>query len=134
MNKEFGARWENTLFDASLALLDITIDHHKQCIEDILHKVQHRTDHLKSKHVYTKGTSPPPPPEAHIQKQHHTTHPFLDIPELSLPNPQPITLIIKQDIHLKLPDLLYTTQSCKIHSTPHSCKYKQHPKTHNPNQ
>ena len=49
MNKEFSARWENTLFDASLALLDITIDHHKQCIHDIQHKLQHRTEHLKSK-------------------------------------------------------------------------------------
>ena len=49
MNKELSTRWENTLFDASLALLDITIDHHKQCIQDIQHKLQHRTDHLKSK-------------------------------------------------------------------------------------
>ena len=44
MNKELSTRCENALFDASVALL-----HHKQCIQDIQQKLQHKTDHLKSK-------------------------------------------------------------------------------------
>ena len=41
--------WENTLTDASLVLLDITIDHHKHSIQDTQHKLQHRTEQLKKK-------------------------------------------------------------------------------------
>ena len=38
-----------TLKDASLALLDIITDHHKHSINDTEHKLQHRTEQLKTK-------------------------------------------------------------------------------------
>ena len=49
LSKELSERWENTLTDASLTLLDITIDHYKQDIQDTQHKLQHRTEHLRMK-------------------------------------------------------------------------------------
>ncbi len=49
LDKQLSERWENTLTDASLVLLDITIDHHKHSIQDTQHKLQHRTEQLKKK-------------------------------------------------------------------------------------
>ena len=41
LEKGLSDRWENILTEASLALLDITIDQH--CNDDTKHKLQHRT-------------------------------------------------------------------------------------------
>lgn len=49
LNKELRERWENTLTDASLALLDITIEHQHQTIQDLTMKIKHRTNQLKLK-------------------------------------------------------------------------------------
>ena len=42
-------RWENTLSDASLALLDIIFEHHQHSIEDIKNKIQHKTTQIQTK-------------------------------------------------------------------------------------
>ena len=47
LEKGLSDRWENILKEASLALLDITIDQH--CNDDTKHKLQHRTQQLKLK-------------------------------------------------------------------------------------
>ena len=49
LEKGLSDRWENTLTEASFALLNITIDHHKHCIDDTKRKLQHRTQQLKLK-------------------------------------------------------------------------------------
>ena len=49
LDKGLSDRWENTLTEASFELLNITIDHHKHCINDTKHKLQHRTQQLKLK-------------------------------------------------------------------------------------
>jgi hypothetical protein len=49
MDKPFRDRWENILSDASLDLLDTTIDYHKYCIQDTQYKLQHRTNELKKR-------------------------------------------------------------------------------------
>ena len=49
LDREFSDRWEKTLTEASRTLLDITIDHHKQCINDTRYKLQHRIQQLKLK-------------------------------------------------------------------------------------
>jgi hypothetical protein len=49
MDKTFKDRWENILLNASLALLDTTIDYHEHCIQDTQHKLQHRTNELKKR-------------------------------------------------------------------------------------
>ena len=48
-DKTLKERWENTLSDASLALLDIIIEHHQQSIEDIKNKIQHKTTQIQTK-------------------------------------------------------------------------------------
>ena len=47
--KTFKDRWENILTNASLDLLDTTIDYHKHCIQDTQYKLQHRIDELKKR-------------------------------------------------------------------------------------
>ena len=49
MDKTFKDRWENILTNASLDLLDTTIDYHKHCIQDTQYKLQHRIDELKKR-------------------------------------------------------------------------------------
>ena len=49
MDKTFKDRWENILTNASLALLDTTIDYHKHCIQDTQYKLQHRKNELKKR-------------------------------------------------------------------------------------
>ena len=138
MNKEFSACWVNAPFGTSLALLNITIDHHKQCIQDIQHKLQHRTDPLKSKRLKGLNTTDTPhkhtnsqvkaeqlflmkqtgkhmytkgtrlPLEVHIQK-HHTT---LSRHTRTEPSQPPTNYSNNQtDINLKLPHLISTTRN-----------------------
>ena len=47
LNRKFSDHWEKTLTEASLALLDITLDHHKQCINNTKYKLQYRIQQLK---------------------------------------------------------------------------------------
>ena len=49
MDKTFKDRWENILTNASLDLLDTTIDYHKHCIQDTQYKLQHRKNELKKR-------------------------------------------------------------------------------------
>lgn len=50
LHKQFRDQWENTLMDASLGLLDVTIDFHKHTIQDLEYKIKHRTTHLTEKY------------------------------------------------------------------------------------
>lgn len=49
MEKHLRERWENTLMDASLALLDITITHHEHDIQDTKNKIQHKIAQIRLK-------------------------------------------------------------------------------------
>ena len=49
MEKQLRERWDNTLSKASTALLDITIEHHEQCIQDAKNKIRHKTAQIQLK-------------------------------------------------------------------------------------
>ena len=41
MEKQLRERWDSTLSEASTALLDITFEHHEDCIQDTKNKMRH---------------------------------------------------------------------------------------------
>ena len=47
MEKQLRERWDSTLSEASTALLNITIEHHEQCIQDTKNKIQHKTAQIQ---------------------------------------------------------------------------------------
>ena len=49
MEKQLRERWDSTLSEASTALLNITIEHHEQCIQDTKNKIQHKTAQIQLK-------------------------------------------------------------------------------------
>ena len=49
MEKQLRKRWDSTLSETSTALLDITIEHHEQCIQDSKNKIQHKTAQIQLK-------------------------------------------------------------------------------------
>ena len=55
-DKKLKERWENTLSDASLALLDIIKEHHQQSIEDMKNKIQHKYEQNATNNCRTDHT------------------------------------------------------------------------------